>query len=244
MTQKVLKKPTLVLMAGLPGVGKTTLAFALGQKLGWAVLEKDLLKELFLAVPSFDEDRAGWEAYEYSLHVTEQFLVNYQLSVILDTSLLYPFILERAEKLVACSGAQLKVILCDVDEDTRQERLHTRAKRMSQARAHLVSWDKAKQFDQIDPSLYKKIRTKPPLTKSIGEAVTYVMGQEQEVSGSQNISVWFNNFRYLLSNLFLLSPTVSSSWNLPATCFSSFGYHTIGAYANVPLPYPIQRLTS
>jgi len=35
---------TLVLMAGLPGAGKTTLAYALGRELGWQVIDKDTYK--------------------------------------------------------------------------------------------------------------------------------------------------------------------------------------------------------
>lgn len=179
MKQKVLKKPTLVLMAGLPGVGKTTLACELGQRLGWVVLDKDLLKEAFLEVPllkeNFDEYTAGWAAYENSFKVTEHFLVNQQLSVILDTSLLHPFILERAKKLTICSGAQLKIILCEVDESTRQHRLHTRKTRISQSKAYLVPKEAAKQFTQLDPSSYKKIGTERPIETYVEEALTYVI---------------------------------------------------------------------
>jgi predicted ATPase len=34
--------PTLVLMVGLPGAGKSTLALALGRALGWPVVDKDI----------------------------------------------------------------------------------------------------------------------------------------------------------------------------------------------------------
>jgi predicted kinase len=204
MKQKVLKKPTLVLMAGLPGVGKTTLAFELGQRLGlgWVVLEKDRLKESFLEAPplkgNFDEYTAGWEAYESIFTAAEDFLVNQQLSVILDTSLLHPFILERARKLIARSGAQLKIILCEVDERTRQYRLRTRKTRISQAKAHLLPKEAAKQFDQLDPSSYKKIRTKCPLKTYINEAFTYVTEPEQEAARYQSVSSEVNHFGTLM----------------------------------------------
>ena len=38
------KIPTLVLMAGFAGAGKTTLAYYLREQLGWEVLNKDQLK--------------------------------------------------------------------------------------------------------------------------------------------------------------------------------------------------------
>jgi shikimate kinase len=37
---------TLVLMAGLPGAGKSTLASALSRELDWHVIDKDRHKEL------------------------------------------------------------------------------------------------------------------------------------------------------------------------------------------------------
>ncbi len=196
--QKFLKKPTLVLMAGLPGTGKTTLALELGQRLGWTVLEKDLLKEPFLEVPllkeKVDEHTAGWAAYENVFYVAENFLVDQQLSVILDTSLLQPFILERAKQLTARSGAQLKIILCEVDESTRRHRLRMRKTRLSQGKAHLFPKEAAKQFDQLDPLAYKKIRTKRPLKTCVEDALIYIIEGEQEMVRHQSISTRSNRF--------------------------------------------------
>ncbi len=41
-------RPILLLMAGHPGAGKSTLALAIGCALGWPVLDKDTLKSTLL----------------------------------------------------------------------------------------------------------------------------------------------------------------------------------------------------
>jgi len=125
MKKTVLPKPILVLIAGLPGVGKSTLAFRLGQMLGWVVIEKDKLKEAFfedsaLKEEKIDEETADRVAYHCFFTIAENLLINQGLSVILDSSTLHPFVLKRAKELAACSGANLKIILRDVDEPARQ----------------------------------------------------------------------------------------------------------------------------
>ncbi|MBV9692046.1 MAG: AAA family ATPase [Ktedonobacteraceae bacterium] len=177
----VLKEPTLVLMAGLPGVGKSTLAFRLGQLLGWVVIEKDNLKEPFLEDPvlkeKIDEETAGWAAYDSFLKIAEDILLNQHLSVILDSSALHPFILKRAKELVACSGANFKPILCDVDEPTRQDRLRTRPSRISQSEAHRIPREAFEQFDNL-PEDTLRVCTKTPLKNYESEVLAYVTEQE------------------------------------------------------------------
>lgn len=44
----MISPPTLVMFAGLPGTGKSTLALALGKSLGWPVIDKDILNAVLL----------------------------------------------------------------------------------------------------------------------------------------------------------------------------------------------------
>src|SRR5947207_8457854 len=106
-------KHTLVLMAGLPGAGKTTLAAALGRTLQWPVLDKDWLKSSLLNQDlGTSMEITGTIAYELLFAMAEDLLVRQLLSIILDTPARYPFILNRANKLAQEAGAQLKVVLC------------------------------------------------------------------------------------------------------------------------------------
>lgn len=117
---------TLLLMAGLPGAGKTTLSIELGRKLGWHVINKDRHKEVLLRL-GWDNLSAGNAAYELSFDTARDVLASRRSSVILDTAALHTFILENVREIASCvENVQFKVILCVADRDLRNDRLRTR----------------------------------------------------------------------------------------------------------------------
>ena len=205
---KSIAAPTLVLMAGLPGAGKSTLASKIGLDLGWVVIDRDTLKDSLLEdsllKEKIAEDVAGWAAYESFFKLAHDLLVNQHRSIILDTSTLHRFIFERARALANSAGAEFKVILCEVDEKTRQHRLRTRKKRISQVHGHLVPEEAARQFDKLPPELTLKIDTKDPLKKYEEKALAFVSGPKLVMSGFASIgseashsheSSWLEHFK-------------------------------------------------
>ena len=123
----IISKLTLVLMAGLPGAGKTTLAYALGRELKWHVIDKDRYKEMLLN-QGMDDDRAANTAYERSFNEIRTALVEQHISVIFDTAALHRFILDNVIDIVcSVANAQLKAILCVADRDLRNRRLRNRS---------------------------------------------------------------------------------------------------------------------
>jgi predicted kinase len=188
IVSKPIAAPTLVLMAGLPGVGKSTLASKLGLDLGWVVIDrdgfKDSLLEDALLKARIAEDTAGWASYEVFFRNAHDLLVNQHQSIILDTSTLHRFIFDRAQKLAIAARAEFKVILCEVDEKTRQHRLRTRQKRVSQAYGHLVPEEAARQFDEFLPEYTLRIDTKDPLKKYEEKALAYISAPKLMVSSA------------------------------------------------------------
>jgi predicted kinase len=116
---------TLVLMAGLPGAGKTTLAYALRDLFQWHVVDKDKYRVEGLE-QGLDQDVASSAAYDISFtEITT--LIKQEVSVIFDTAALDSFILARVQEIVdSVQGARLKIILCVVDRDLRNRRLRAR----------------------------------------------------------------------------------------------------------------------
>lgn len=118
---------TVVLMAGLPCTGKTTLAYELQDLLGWQVIDKDWYKEKLLG-KGVDDDSASREAYNQSFKEMRAALTDLHTSVILDSAALHQFILDETMKIVSdVPNALVKVILCVASRDLRVERLRTRS---------------------------------------------------------------------------------------------------------------------
>jgi predicted kinase len=117
--------PTLVMLAGLPGTGKSTLAAALARRLGWPVLDKDLLNTVLLEA-HLPQAQAGPLAYELVLTLAHALVVHHGQSLILDTAGRQPFIVERARTIAQGAGGQLKVVRCVAPAAVRQARLRAR----------------------------------------------------------------------------------------------------------------------
>jgi len=122
---------TLVLMAGLPGTGKTTLALALGQRLRWPVIDKDSLKSPLLSI-GIQNEFAGPASYVLMLEIAHDLLVQQRLSVILDSPARYPSVLERVRALTCSVKAHLKIIYCMAHQEIRNQRIRSRVARPSQ----------------------------------------------------------------------------------------------------------------
>lgn len=167
-------RPTLVMMAGLPGTGKTTLAYALGRELGWQVIDKDTYKEVLLK-QGLDDDRAGKVAYELSFAMVRTLLIKQQMPVILDTAALHHFILDEVMEIMRCiEEAQLKVVFCVADRHLRNDRLRHRTDQPTSIRVDpdTIS-DYLRYFDHLPNDkliLYTNILFK----KCLDEAKAYV----------------------------------------------------------------------
>jgi predicted kinase len=170
-------QPTLVCMPGLPGTGKTTLAYALARQLHWPVLDKDLINTILLD-SGMPQAQASPLAYHVVLTLTHDLIVQQRQSIILDTAGRQPFILERATAIAQSVAARLKIIRRIAPYSVRIERLITRFAKPSQ-----WTTDKATDQDQEDwythiPRHALRLTTTQALEQLVTRAIAFV---QQEI---------------------------------------------------------------
>lgn len=169
---------TLVLMAGMPGTGKTTLALTLGQALGWPVIDKDSLKSPLLTL-GVSEELAGPASYALLLEMAHDLLVQQRLSVILDSPGRFPSVLERVQNMTEQVGARLKIIHCIANQELRQQRLTRRVARPSQWTANAdLSDEQERQMFEHFPTDILILDTSWPFEQCIAEALAYLQQEE------------------------------------------------------------------
>lgn len=165
---------TLILMAGLPGTGKTTLALALGRLFGWPVIDKDSLKSPLLTT-GISNELAGPASYALLLEMAHDLLVQQRLSIILDSPARYASVLEHVITLTQQAGACLKIIECVANQELRQQRIRERIARPSQWTANGdISDEQVRQVFEHLPTNCLTLDTSRPFELCIIEALAYL----------------------------------------------------------------------
>ena len=143
---------TLVMMAGLPGAGKTTLAYALEKELGWRVIDKDKYRSNEFR-DELDDELASRKAYDLSFTEIYHTLKVDRTSVIFDTAALYSSIVDMVEEIVGnIEGVRLKVVLCVIDKEERDIRLRNRPQQYTSITVESASVaDYLQLFDHLPP---------------------------------------------------------------------------------------------
>ena len=116
--------PTLVLMAGFAGAGKTTLSQWLQAKLNWKIINKDELKLEFLR-RGVERDQAGEYAFNRLLELTQEALLKGEAAIV-DTSNEQPFIFEKMQAMLEHVEQKPMILFCLADKQKRTERLEQR----------------------------------------------------------------------------------------------------------------------
>ena len=168
--------PTLVLMAGLPGTGKSTLACALAKTLRWVVIDKDLIHSAMIA-NGMGKLESTSAAYEASLALAKDLIDRQHQSVILDTAGRQPFLLERSKEIVSRCGARLGIIRCVAPKEVRMMRLSVRSRQLSQWSADFASDDEQETWYTHLPGESLIVQGDQPFELCLNAAVEYLNRQ-------------------------------------------------------------------
>lgn len=128
----------LLVVGGVPGTGKTTLARAVGDALGIAVLRSDELRDHIVGpahrdvgTEAFEDGRYARDAmslvYAHMLRRAEHLLRRGE-SVVLDATWRDPLQRQLAALTAARTGAALTEVRCEVPEPDRRDRIAARAR--------------------------------------------------------------------------------------------------------------------
>ncbi len=119
-----MEKPFLIVMAGLPGSGKTTLANKLAETVPAVIINKDVVRAAFFPPREIDFSAAQDDLVMSMIYQAAAYLVNKGRSVIIDGQA-YALQLQRLDlkKTAYAAGADLRIILCSAPDEIVKERL-------------------------------------------------------------------------------------------------------------------------
>jgi predicted kinase len=120
------ENPVLVLLCGLPGIGKTYLAGRLSERLPFVTLESDALRRVLN--PNPNHGKAESARLFSAIHIICERLLNEGHSVIVDATNLTESHRQYFYDIADRTEARLVIVRVDAPESVVKERLATRAK--------------------------------------------------------------------------------------------------------------------
>ncbi|MDP2656695.1 MAG: ATP-binding protein [bacterium] len=145
--------PNIIIVCGLPGSGKTTLATALSKRLGWVCFHKDTIKESLYDSMGFStlEDSKYLGAISMRLLFD---LAQEQLARNIDLIVEAPFNFESDYPTIRQwerdYGCAIYTVICSVDDQARTQRVADRPR-------HASHHDADRSFNLGDEKVYERI---------------------------------------------------------------------------------------
>jgi predicted kinase len=191
MTTKIANKPTLIIVCGLIGTGKTTLANALAERLGCAAISSDAVRKKLAGILETEHRYEEFDKGIYSPVFTTQTyydmftsagdILRRGNSVILDAS----FSL-KDERIVAKAfaedySADFLAVECRLDENIVKERLANRQDTVSDGRWEIYQKQKEvfEPITELPPDEHLVVDTAKPVSEIVEAVLAEINGGDQ-----------------------------------------------------------------
>jgi len=185
-------KPFLIIIVGLIGTGKSTLAKALAEKLGCAVISSDIIRKQLANIPEMEQRYEGYNEGIYSSAFSEMVysklfmkatlaILGKCSSVILNASFGRKFYRFKAKSLAKREGTSFLAIECRLDEKILKERLANRKDTVSDGRWDIYLEQK-KVFEpvvEIPPEEHIVVDTSKLMEEVVGEVLNRINGKRE-----------------------------------------------------------------
>lgn len=182
------KRPLLVVMAGMAGSGKTTVANVLSQRLGAIHISSDVTRKRLAGIPEtehrFEEVSAGIYSPEFNIKtynaILEQAreLLNEGYPVILDAAFLKQSERARAVSMSRELGADFLSVECRITPEMTQERLLKRLNEVSASDGRWEIYQKQREWfepvAELPEELHLLIDTSRPLLQNIRQVLDWI----------------------------------------------------------------------
>jgi predicted kinase len=137
-------KPTLILVNGLPGTGKTTLAAKLSQDLSLPSMGKDMLKEFFfdtLHTDGREQSRTLGKAVIEMLYILIETYLSHNMSIIIESAFFTEFSRPKIKAILDKHPARVVEVYCFTEQNVRRERFKTRDLSGERHKGHVIASD-------------------------------------------------------------------------------------------------------
>ncbi len=159
----------LVLITGLPGTGKSTVANHLARRINGQVLRTDAIRKRLFPKPSYTEEEK--EIVYKSLFLITENLLKVKSNVVLDGTFYKKDLRQQIYRTATSTRSKLIVVECIASEDAIGRRMKRRKKRkrrgLSDADEEVYTKLK-KEYEQID-SDHIVLDTSRPLNETLNE---------------------------------------------------------------------------
>jgi aminoglycoside phosphotransferase family enzyme/predicted kinase len=182
-------QPTLVIMAGLVGSGKSTVARVLGERIGAKVLRSDVIRKTLAGIPLEERRYEGYEGGIYTedftrrtyeeLHREGSEPLRSGRPVILDASYKRRSERERASSIAREHGTRFFIVECVCDDETAKSRLTRRVEEREVSDGRWEIYERQKvEFEYITENEGRLIRvdTARPVDETV-ELILKVLGR-------------------------------------------------------------------